>query len=133
MSVSDRLTAAWNSQDPAQVAAVFAENGVRHQFAHEEVRLEGRAAVQEMISAIMHSMPDCSLELRGVVGAGNKEALDWTFRGIVENDFGPIPGNGQRVELNGCSTLTIDDDGLILEERVYWDAAHFLVGAGMLG
>lgn len=132
MSLSDSLNAAWNSQDPARVADEYAVDGVRHQFAMEEVRLEGRDAIREMITAIMHSMPDCSLEVRNQFAADGSEAFDWTFRATVQNDFGPIPGNGQTIELPGCSVLHAADDGLIAEERVYWDGAYFLAGAGLL-
>ena len=132
MSASERLAAAWNSRDPAVVTANYAEDGVRHQFAHEEARLEGREAILAMITAIMHAVPDCSLEVRSIVGAEDTQALEWIFRGTVQNDFGTIPGNGQAVELNGSSVLSMTGDGLIQEEHVYWDTAHFLVGAGMI-
>lgn len=132
MSVSEALGAAWNSRDPAQVAALYSDDGVRHQFAHEEVRLEGRSAVEQMIGAIMTAVPDCTLEIRHTHPFDGGEVLDWTFRGTMQHDFGPIPGNGQSVDLLGCSSMTTRD-GQIVEERVYWDAAHFLAGAGMLG
>lgn len=133
MPLADALSAGWNTQDPAKVAAEFATDGVRHQFATEEIRLEGRDAILEMVTAIMHSVPDCSLEIRGQFAAGGNEAFDWIFRGTVKNDFGPIPGNGQAIELPGCSLLSVAGNGLIAEERVYWDGVYFLAGAGMLG
>lgn len=133
MPLVETLTAGWNSQDPAQVVAEFATDGVRHQFAMEEVRLEGRDAILEMITGIMHAVPDCSLEICRHFEGGGSEAFDWVFRGTVKNDFGPIPGNGQTIELPGCSLLSAADNGLIAEERVYWDGVYFLAGAGMLG
>ena len=132
MSLVQTLTDGWNSQDPAQVVAAFAADGARHQFAAEEVRLEGHDAILEMITAIMHSVPDCSLETRAQFAADGHEAFDWVFRGTVQNDFGPIPAKGQAVELPGCSLLRGAGDGLIAEERVYWDGVYFLAGAGLL-
>ena len=41
-------------------------------------------------------------------------------------------GRGEAVELHGVSVCQMDGD-LIREERVYWDTATLLAGAGLLG
>jgi hypothetical protein len=42
------------------------------------------------------------------------------------------PAHGEKVELHGVSVCQMEGD-LIREERVYWDTATLLAGAGLLG
>lgn len=128
------LVDAWNSRDAEAIAALYAPGGARHQYALPETRLEGRPAVSEGIGMIVHAVPEAELEARTVATTTDGEhVLEWTFRGVLENDFGELPGRGQPVDLKGVSVITTDGDGLIVEERVYWDTATLMAQAGVLG
>lgn len=123
---------AWNTRDPEQVVALYQTDGVRHQFALPPARLEGHAAIREMVGAIMHAVPSFVLSERSRIETGDTAILEWTFSGVVENDFGDLPGKGQSLTLDGVTVASMRD-GLIAEERVYWDTATMLAGAGLLG
>ena len=130
---AQKLTDAWNTRRPEAVAALYAPDGARVVMAYPGGRLEGREALAEHVREIMTAYPDCVLETRSEgVSADGLLTLEWTFRATQTADFGAIPGNGQAVELNGASVIAMED-GLIREERVYWDSATLMAGGGMLG
>jgi hypothetical protein len=58
--------------------------------------------------------------------------VEWTFRGTHTRDLPGLPARGEDIALHGVSVCVMDGD-LIREERVYWDAATLLAGAGVLG
>ena len=126
------LVNAWNSHDGMKVAALYADQGVRHQIALEETVFTGRAEVATAAQQIQDAWPDSVLEVRGVIEKESCVVVEWTFRGTHQHDFGPLPGRGETTELNGVSVFDLDG-GLIREERVYWDGATLLAGAGVLG
>jgi steroid delta-isomerase-like uncharacterized protein len=126
-----RLEEAWNARTGEAVAAAFTPDGVRHEFALPGARLEGREAIAAHAGGYVHAVPDCRLEIRGVVEAGDVAIVEWTFRGTHSGDLPGLPAQDEEVALDGVSVCAMDGD-LIREERVYWDAATLLAGAGVL-
>ena len=130
---SSTLTEAWNTRRPEAVAALYAPDGARTVMGYPGGRIEGREALAEHVREIMTACPDCALTVRSEgVAADGALTLEWTFRATQQADYGPIPGNGQELELNGASVFRMDG-GLIAEENVYWDGGVLMAAAGMLG
>jgi steroid delta-isomerase-like uncharacterized protein len=125
------LADAWNARDAAAVAALFTEDGVRHQFAVPEGRFEGRDAVTEAAGTIMHAVPDCRLEIVSATEAADVAVVEWLFSGTLQNDIPGLPANGGAVRLPGVSVCRMQGDR-IREERVYWDTATLMAAAGLL-
>ena len=127
------LESAWNERTGAAVAAAFTPDGVRVEYALPGARLEGRDAIAEHTAGYIHAVPDCRLEIRNVVqGQGDEVTVEWTYHGTHTGDLPGLPAQGETVALQGVSVCRMDGD-LIAEERVYWDAATLLAGAGVLG
>jgi steroid delta-isomerase-like uncharacterized protein len=127
------LESAWNERTGAAVAAAFTPDGVRVEYALPGARLEGRDAIAEHTAGYIHAVPDCRLEIRNVVqGQGDQVTVEWTYHGTHTGDLPGLPAQGETVALQGVSVCRMDGD-LIAEERVYWDAATLLAGAGVLG
>ncbi len=123
---------AWNTRDPEAVASCYAPDGVRVQVAFPSQRIEGRQALVQHVREIMTACPDCVLDVRSEGALPDGRALmEWTFSATQQADYGPIPGNGQRLVLEGVSLITADG-GLISEETVYWDTATLMAAAGMI-
>jgi steroid delta-isomerase-like uncharacterized protein len=123
---------AWNTRRPEAVARCYAPDGARVQMAYPPERIEGREALAEHVGAIMEAWPDFVLDVRSrAVTADGVVVMEWTFRGVQRADYGLIPGNGQELALEGVSIIEMRD-GLIGEERVYWDGVTLMAGAGML-
>jgi len=132
MPALDSFIDAWRARDPEAVAATYAPDGVREQIAHPPARIEGRSALVEHVREIMTAWPDCTLETMPEHQAGDGTiTLEWIFRGTQRADYGPLPGNGQELELHGVSVVEMDG-ALIRQERVYWDTGTLMASAGVL-
>jgi steroid delta-isomerase-like uncharacterized protein len=130
--VAPRLETAWNARSGAAVAAAYAPDGVRVEYALPGVRLEGREAIAAHAEAYMRAIPDCRLVVRSAAEDGDAAVIEWTFRGTHTGDLPGLPAQGEEVALDGVSVCALEG-GLIREERVYWDAATLMAGAGVLG
>ena len=126
-----KLESAWNAKSGAAVAEAFVPDGVRVEYALPGARLEGREAIAAHAEAYVRALPDCRLEIRGATEHDDVAVVEWTFRGTHTGDLPGLPAQGEEVALDGVSVCAMHGD-LILEERVYWDAATLLAGAGVL-
>jgi steroid delta-isomerase-like uncharacterized protein len=116
------LIEGWNSRDGGRVADAFTPGGVRVEYARPGARLEGRDAIAGQAQAYMTSVPDCVLDVRGLIEQGDTATLEWTYRGTHTGDIPGLEASGRDIWLPGVSVYQLRD-GLIEEERVYWDAA----------
>lgn len=130
MTLAEDFIAAWNTHDPDAVAACFAPDGARVALAYPETRYEGRAALAEHVGGLMRTWPDFTLILREASSDEDVIICEWTWSGTQRADYGPLPGNGQRLELKGISAMRVAN-GLIVEERVYWDTGTLMASAGL--
>jgi steroid delta-isomerase-like uncharacterized protein len=130
----EEFVGAWNARDAEAIAGQFTPDGVRHQLALPEARLAGRDAIEQGVGAILHAVPDATLDVVSqIVGNDGRVTVEWVFAGTLQNDFPGLPANGERVVLPGISVYTLAPDGAIAEERVYWDSATLMAAAGVLG
>lgn len=116
------LVDGWNARDGRMVAEAFTEDGVRVEYAKPGARLEGRDAIAGQADAYMTAVPDCVLDVRGMEVDGDRAVLEWTYRGNHTGDIPGLAASGRAIDLPGVSVYRLRD-GLIEEERVYWDAA----------
>jgi steroid delta-isomerase-like uncharacterized protein len=126
-----QLDAAWNARSGSAVARAFVPDGVRVEYALPGARLEGREAIAAHIEAYVCAVPDCRLEIRGVTEHDGVAVVEWTLCGTHTGDLPGLPAQGEEVALDGVSVCAMEGE-LIREERVYWDAATLLAGAGVL-
>ncbi|MEW6583507.1 MAG: ester cyclase [Actinomycetota bacterium] len=132
MAIPD-IGGTWSSRDGQRVASMYTEDGVRHQIALPEARLQGRAAIAEAAQGLIDAVPDEVVEIRKVTeGSNGTVVVEWVFRGTHTNDLPGLPARNEAVNLIGVSVCDMQGD-LIKEERVYWDTATLLAGAGVLG
>jgi steroid delta-isomerase-like uncharacterized protein len=129
--VTPMLEAAWNARSGEAVARAFTPDGVRVEYALPGARLEGREAIAAHAEGYVRALPDCRLEIRAVAEHDDVAVIEWTFRGTHTGDLPGLPAQGEEVALDGVSVCAMEGE-LIREERVYWDAATLLAGAGVL-
>lgn len=118
-SFATRYTAAWCSQDPASVAAFFAEQGFLK--INDGTPSDGRAAITEAARGFMTDFPDMIVEMNGLEHKGNRYIYRWTLTGT---NTGP-GGLGNRVRISGYEEWTIGADGLIAASLGHFDAADY--------
>ena len=117
--LATQYTAAWSSQDPASVAAFFAEDGsLRINDAAPSV---GRPAITAAAQGFMDAIPDLALEMDSLNVNGNQAVYAWTLTGT---NTGP-GGTGRPIRISGYEEWTIGADGLIAASLGHFDEAEY--------
>ena len=114
-----RYTAAWNSQNPASVAAFYCETGSL--TINGGIPSVGRAAITEAAQGFMTAFPDLAVAMHSVTIAGGQPVYHWTLTGT---NTGP-DGTGKTVRISGYEEWTLGNDGLIAASKGHYDAAEF--------
>jgi steroid delta-isomerase-like uncharacterized protein len=114
-----RYAAAWSSQNPDNLAALYAENGsLKVNAGPPSV---GRAAISATAKGFMAAFPDMVVRMDSVRRAGPQAIFYWTWTGT---NTGP-GGTGKSVRINGYEEWTMDSDGLIAESKGHYDEAEY--------
>lgn len=115
---ANRYTAAWNSREPASVAAFFAENG---SLSVNGSLASGRGQIAEVARGFMEAFPDLELLMDELEFGPEGVTYHWTFIGT--ND-GP-GGTGKAVRFSGYEQWTLGEDGLIERSRGHFDNEEY--------
>ena len=113
-----RYTAAWCSQDPANVAACYSDEGSLR--VNDGPPAVGRRAIAQLAQSFMSAFPDLCVildELRVL----DEPEYHWTLLGT---NSGP-GGTGQRVRISGFEKWRVGADGLIASSEGHFDAAEY--------
>jgi nuclear transport factor 2 (NTF2) superfamily protein len=113
-----RYTAAWNSNDPASVAAFFAEDGTLSVNGSPAV---GRDAITAVARGFMVGFPDMVLSMDELIVGENLVTYHWTF---VGTNSGP-EGTGNPVRFSGYEEWTFSGDGLVANSNGHFDADEY--------
>lgn len=114
-----RYTAAWCSQDPASVAAFFADNGSLK--INDGAPSVGRPAITEAARSFMTDFPNLVVEMNGLDHEGDRYIFRWT---LIGKNTGP-GGKGNKVRISGFEEWTIGLDSLIAKSLGHFDAADY--------
>ena len=114
-----RYTAAWCSQDPAQVAGHYAPDGSL--TINDGVPAVGRDAITEVARSFMAAFPDMQVLMDDLVAKDRRIEYHWT---LIGTNTGP-GGTGNRVRFSGFEEWTIGDDGLIAQSKGHFDQAEY--------
>ena len=114
-----RYTEAWCSQDPARVAAFFAENGSLK--INDAAPSVGRAAIAEAARGFMTAFPDLVVRMDGVGLEREHAVYRWTLAGT---STGP-GGTGRSVRISGQEEWRFGAGGLIAESLGRFDEADY--------
>ena len=116
---ADRYAKAWCSQNPAAVAAFFAERGSIS--INNGPPAVGGAAIAKEAQAFMTTFPDMVVTMDEVTRHPDGTKFHWTLTGT---NSGP-GGTGKRVRISGYEVWKIDNDGLIGESKGHFDGAEY--------
>lgn len=116
---AERYTEAWNSGDPAQVAKLYAHDGVL--TINDGDPAVGRAAVEAVAGSFMSAFPGLELSNERIDVTGERVAYHWTFRGV-----NAVPGGtGNAVEFSGSEAWILSKDGQIQDSLGAFDVADY--------
>jgi len=109
-----RYTAAWCSQDAANVPKFFAPSGFL--TINGGTPSVGRSAITQAAQGFMTAFPDLKVYMGDLVEKQGKILYHWTFEGTHSE-------TGRRVRISGFESWRIGDDGLIADHSANFDAA----------
>jgi steroid delta-isomerase-like uncharacterized protein len=118
-SFAEAYTAAWCSQDPASVAALYEENGSLS--VNEDAPAVGREAIADVVQGFMTAFPDLQVFLDDLLLQDDGAIYHWTLTGT---NTGP-GGTGRAVRISGFEVWQIGADGLIADSRGHFDSLEY--------
>ncbi|MEU2283793.1 nuclear transport factor 2 family protein [Streptomyces sp. NPDC013178] len=134
--VMDRLTEALTTQqDPEVIGELFARDAVA--FTPDGGELHGRDDIVRYWRQMTGAIPEASYESLHSYEIGNTAIDEGYFSGRNE---GPIhlpsgeslPATRKEVRVRGVDLATVDENGRIIDYRLYFDELEFLGQLGLL-
>lgn len=114
-----QYTAAWNSQVPEKMAALYAEDGIL--TINGGTPAKGREQLAATAQSFMEAFPDLKLTMDSLVEETGTYRYHWTFAGT---HTGP-GGSGNNVLFSGFEEWTMNDEGLIQTSIGTFDAEDY--------
>ena len=133
-SVKEQV-AALNRHDAEAFTAFYAPDALIHDPQHPEP-LKGRDAIRQDIADFIGAFPDLVFTLKTAVESGDTVAFEGTGTGTQKGPMagpaGEIPATNRPMEVRFAAFLRVNDQGLIAEERRYFDMAGMMQQLGMM-
>ena len=134
-TVIKQQIAAINAHDAAGLAARYSADAVVLDPQYPEA-LRGRAAIERDMAEFVAAFPDLRAQVTRTLFDGATHALEMTVSGT---NTGPlalptgdtIPATNRRLELHMAVFGRVDSEGLVVEERRYFDIAGQLAQLGL--
>jgi steroid delta-isomerase-like uncharacterized protein len=100
---------------------------------HGVVELELPGNYRQWFGDLFRAFPDLDFEIVDIAASGDRAAVRWRARATFSGDakFEGLTPNGQRVEIEGCDMLSIED-GKIVENNAYTNWAQLGQQLGVL-
>jgi len=108
-------TKAWSSQNPASVAAHYAEDGSLQ--INENEPSVGHDQLKATAKSFMTELPDMVLTMNDLTFDGKRYIYRWTLDGT---NAGP-EGTGNTVHISGYEEWSINSEGLIQQSQGHMD------------
>jgi steroid delta-isomerase-like uncharacterized protein len=125
------VLAAWNRGDPDGIVVNVAEDVIWRDVALG-MPLHGRDALRAAAQAYMTAFPDLRLEQTSSTLAAPRLAQELTITGTHRGEFLGVPPTGRWTEIYAAVVTTFDEDGMMIEGALYWNALALMRQLGML-
>ncbi|WP_052665919.1 ester cyclase [Nitriliruptor alkaliphilus] len=125
----------FNRRDVAGWAALFTADAVIHAPLFPE-SIKGRDAIEALLESIWRAFPDMQWRLlRPVIDAGDRVAFELAANGVndgpLEMPDGELSATGRPVSFETAVCWSVGQDGLVTEERSYFDATGVAAQLGL--
>jgi steroid delta-isomerase-like uncharacterized protein len=125
------VLAAWNRGDPEGIAVNLAEDVIWRDVALG-MPLHGREALKAAARAYMTGFPDLHIEETSSTLAPPRLAQELTITGTHRGEFLGVPPTGRFTQNYAAVITTFDDDGMMIEGALYWNALALLRQLGVI-
>lgn len=110
----------------------FMSPTVRYEDVPSAVVFDGHAGIAQMCTLAHEWSADLRFNILSQQTDGKFYAFETEAIGTNTGAIGPLPATGRSFVLRGVSVGTVGDDGLVVEQRDYWDLGSFLRQIGIL-
>lgn len=131
-----RYVDAFNRRDVDAWVALFAEDAAVHDPFYPEP-FTGRAAIANLQRAVVRAFPDVKWrQLHPAIDTGDRVVVEIAVSGVnggpLETPDGELPATGRPIYFETAVFWRIGPDGLITEERSYFDATGVAAQLGLV-
>ncbi len=123
--------AAWNRGDPEGIAVNLAEDVIWRDVALG-MPLHGREALKAAAQAYMTGFPDLRIEETSSTLAPPRLVQELTITGTHLGEFLGVPPTGRFTQSYAAVVTTFDEDGMMIEGALYWNALGLLRQLGVI-
>jgi steroid delta-isomerase-like uncharacterized protein len=123
--------AAWNRGDLEGIAVNIADDVIWRDVALG-MPLHGREALKEAAQAYMTAFPDLRIEETSSTLAPPRLAQELTITGTHRGEFLGVPPTGRFTQNYAAVITTFDEDGMMIEGALYWNALALLRQLGIV-
>ena len=133
--VAKKWEAAFKSKDLQALTQLYTKDAVVTDPFYPEP-LRGHEAIRKDASDFFRSMPDLSMKTVSVMSKDDRTGwvearMTGTNTGPFVTPQGEFPATGRRVEMEGATMVKLDENGLIKEEKRYYDTGAVLRQLGV--
>jgi len=133
--IADKIIKTINTGDPVAVTNLYAKDAVMIQ-SNEPAPVRGHDALLKSYQAMFKAMPDWKAKFSLIAFHGDTiifEGIGYgTFSGPLSMPEGDVPPTGKKVTLRVAFFAKIDADGLIAEDRTYFDNMDYAKQLGLI-
>ncbi len=133
--LAEKYQEAFDNQDMAALAQLYAEDATMIMPGEPEP-IKGREAIERNQAAIFRAMPDFSAKFTQILISGNYIVFEvvshGTFTGPLASPEGDIPPTGKSMINKVAFIAKVNADGLIEEDRTYYDTAAVMRQLGLI-
>ncbi len=133
--LAENVQKAWDNKDMTALVQLYAEDATMVMPGEPEP-IQGREAIKNNQAAFLRAMPDMTIKFTTILIQGNHIAFEGifegTFTGPLASPEGDIPPTGRSVKAGFAFIAKVNADGLIEEDRTYFDNLDFMKQLGLI-
>jgi steroid delta-isomerase-like uncharacterized protein len=122
VTIARKVFDAWNGHDPDGYGKLLASDYVSESDTMP-APVRGPVAARDAMRTYLSAFPDLHFTIEGAFAGPEATTVRWRANGTHHGALAGVPPTHRRVEVRGCSILTIRDDKVI-HEWLYWDTGH---------
>jgi hypothetical protein len=130
--LAEKMQQALASGDPAAIAALYTEDAILHEGSQVA---RGREAIEESYAGLLRAFPDANPEFWNIMSCGEYFIYEGINRGTHSGPLatpeGEIPPTGRKIEVRFAFIAEMSPEGLIQEDRTYFDSALMMQQLGL--
>jgi len=139
MATAEQVARQWvekfNAHDLKGLMTLYTDDAVNAQ-PHLPQPVKGKHAIEEDLGGFLKAFPDIHMQATHIGVAGNVVAMEWmvtgTHTGPLVGPAGTIPPTNRKLSIKGAEFTTHNAQGLIVDERGYFDLVSFMTQLGAM-